>query len=147
MSREAYLDSAEFFAGVVDKIDIDGWEDHAMGEWTVRDLAGHTYRSLTTILSYSSPPADAVEVETAVDFVVRATTGPNTDPRRVAELGRAAGLEIIDGPQMMVRGFFNFVREKAERPGRRHDNEVAAGRDTALRVPEGTHHGDGNSHP
>jgi uncharacterized protein (TIGR03083 family) len=112
MSREAYLDSAEFFAGVVDKIDIDGWEGHAMGEWTARDLAGHTYRSLTTILSYSSPPAETVEVETAVDFVIRATTGPNTDPRRVAELGRAAGLEIIDSPQMMVRGFFNFVREK-----------------------------------
>ena len=112
MSREAYLDSAEFFAGVVDKIDIDGWEDHAMGEWTARDLAGHTYRSLTTVLSYSSPPGEKVAFETAADFIVQATAGPTSDPHRVAELGRAAGLEIIDSPQMMVRGFFNFVREK-----------------------------------
>ncbi len=112
MFREAYLESAEYFAGVVDKIDVEGWEAPALGEWTVRDLAGHTYRSLTTILSYSSPPAETVDVESAADFIVKATTGPNADPGRTAERGRAAGLEIIDSPQMMVRGFFNFVREK-----------------------------------
>ena len=112
MFREAYLESAEYFAGVVDRIDVEGWEAPALGEWTVRDLAGHTYRSLTTILSYSSPPAETVDVESAADFIVKATTGPNAGPGRTAELGRAAGLEIIDSPQMMVRGFFNFVREK-----------------------------------
>ena len=112
MIRTAYLESAEYFAGVVDKIDIDGWEAPALGEWTVRDLAGHTYRSLTSVLSYSAALAERVDMESPVDFITAALDGG--DPKLVAERGRAAGLEIIDSPQMMVRGFLNMVRSKLD---------------------------------
>ena len=112
MIRTAYLESAEYFAGVVDKIDIDGWEAPALGEWTVRDFAGHTYRSLTSVLSYSAALAERVDMESPVDFITAALDGG--DPKLVAERGRAAGLEIIDSPQMMVRGFLNMVRSKLD---------------------------------
>jgi hypothetical protein len=109
--RETYLEAGEFFAGVIDKVDIDGWEAPALGEWCVRDLTGHTYRSFTTVLSYSAKPGDKVELERPVDYFLK---GFETlaNPKQVAERGRAAGLEIIDDPKMMVRGFAMYVKNK-----------------------------------
>ena len=108
--REAYLESAEYFAGLVDGVDLDGWEEHAMGQWTVRDLAGHTYRSISTVVGYSEKPAPQVDVESPAQWIVNVRR--NADPDRVAEMGRSAGLEIMDNPQMMVRGFLNMARDR-----------------------------------
>ena len=111
--RETYLEAGEFFGGVVDQVDIDGWDGPALGEWCARDLAGHTYRSFTTVLSYSAKPGDKVELERPVDYFLKASEGL-ADPKQVAERGRAAGLEIIDDPKMMVRGFAMYVKNKLE---------------------------------
>lgn len=111
--RETYLAAGEFFAGVVDKVDIDGWDGPGLGEWCVRDLAGHTYRSFTTVLSYSAKPGDRVELERPVDYFLKAFE-TLADPKQVAERGRAAGLEIIDDPKMMVRGFAMYVKNKLD---------------------------------
>ena len=108
--RESYLESAEFFAKLVDGVDIDAWEDHAMGQWTVRDLAGHTYRSISTVVGYSEKPAPQVDVDSSVQWILNVRQ--NVNPDRVAELGRSAGLEIMDNPQMMVRGFLNMARDR-----------------------------------
>ena len=108
--REAYLESAEFFAQLVDGVDIDGWEEHALGQWTVRDLAGHTYRSISTVVGYSEKPAPQVDVESTTQWILNVRQ--NANPDRVAELGRSAGLEIMDSPTMMVRGFLNMARDK-----------------------------------
>ena len=108
--REAYLESAEFFAKLVDGVDIDAWENHALGQWTVRDLAGHTYRSISTVVGYSEKPAPQVDVESTTQWIVNVRQ--NMDPGRVAELGRSAGLEIMDNPPMMVRGFLNMARDR-----------------------------------
>ena len=108
--REAYLESAEFFAKLVDGVDIDAWENHAMGQWTVRDLAGHTYRSISTVVGYSEKPAPQVDVDSSVQWILNVRQ--NVNPDRVAELGRSAGLEIMDNPQMMVRGFLNMARDR-----------------------------------
>ena len=108
--REAYLESAEFFAGLVDGVDIDGWEEPALGQWTVRDLAGHTYRSISTVVGYSEKPAPQVDVESATQWILNVRQ--NANPDRVAELGRSAGLEIMDNPQMMVRGFLDMARDR-----------------------------------
>ena len=109
--RETYLEAGEFFGRVVDKVDIDGFEAPALGEWLVRDLIGHTYRAFTTVLSYSAKPGDKVELERPVDYFLKALE-TLADPKQVAERGRAAGLEIIDDPKMMVRGFAMYVKNK-----------------------------------
>ena len=108
--REAYLESAEFFAGLVDGVDADAWEKHALGQWTLRDLAGHTYRSISTVVGYSEKPAPQVDVESSTQWIVNVRQ--NANPDRVAELGRSAGLEIMDNPQMMVRGFLSMARDR-----------------------------------
>ena len=111
--RETYLEAGEYFAGVVDQVDIDGWDEPALGEWCARDLAGHTYRAFTTVLSYSAAPGDKVEIERPVDYFMK-VLGGNVDHKQVAERGRAAGLEIIDDPKMMVRGFAMYVKNKLD---------------------------------
>ena len=108
--REAYLESAEFFAQLVDGVDVDGWEEHALGQWTLRDLAGHTYRSISTVVGYSEKPAPKVDVESSTQWILNVRQ--NANPDRVAELGRSAGLEIMDNPTMMVRGFLSMARDK-----------------------------------
>jgi uncharacterized protein (TIGR03083 family) len=114
--RETYLEAGKFFGGVVDQVDIDGFEAPALGEWCVRDLIGHTYRSFTTVLSYSAKPGDTgdtIELERPVDYFLKAFESL-ADPNQVAERGRAAGLEIIDDPKMMVRGFAMYVKNKLD---------------------------------
>ena len=88
--RETYLEAGEYFASIVDQVDIDGWDGPALGEWCIRDLAGHTYRSFTTVLSYSVKPAAKVDLERPVDFFKKAQKDL-ADPKHVAERGRAAG--------------------------------------------------------
>ena len=70
-------------------------------------------RAFTTILSYSAKPADKVELERPVDYFLKAFESL-ADPKQVAELGRAAGLEIIDDPRLMVRGFAMYVKNKLD---------------------------------
>ena len=72
--REAYLESAEYFAKLVDGVDIDAWEDHALGQWTLRDLAGHTYRSISTVVGYSEKPAAQVDVESTTQWILNTKT-------------------------------------------------------------------------
>ena len=124
--RDTYLAAGEFFAGVVDKIDIDGFDAPALGEWYVRDLIGHTYRSFTTVLSYSATPGDKVELERPVDYFLKIFQN-HADPKQVAERGRAAGLEIIDDPKMMVRGFAMYVKNKLEELSDDHIMATPAG--------------------
>ena len=66
--RETYLEAGEYFGCVVDQVDIDGWDESALGEWCVRDLTGDTYLAFTTILSYSDKPAEKIELERPVDY-------------------------------------------------------------------------------
>ena len=124
--RDTYLEAGEYFASVVDQVDIDGWDEPALGEWCVRDLAGHTYRAFTTVLSYSAAPGDKVEIERPVDYFLK-VVGGNVDHKQVAELGRAAGLEIIDDPRMMVRGFAMYVKNKLDELGDDHIMDTIVG--------------------
>ena len=124
--RETYLEAGEFFAKVVDQVDIDGWEVPALGEWCARDLTGHTYRAFTTILSYSAKPGDKVDLESPVDYFLKAFESL-ADPKMVAERGRAAGLEIIDDPRMMVRGFAMYVKNKLDELGDDHIMDTIVG--------------------
>ena len=111
--RETYLEAGDYFVSVVDSIEIDAFDAPALGEWCVRDLVGHTYRSFTTVLSYSAVPSEKVAFERPVDYFLRLLSS-DVDHGHIAERGRAAGLEIIEDPKMMVRGFAMYVKNKLE---------------------------------
>ena len=111
--RETYLEAGDYFVSVVDSIEIDLFDAPALGEWCVRDLVGHTYRSFTTVLSYSAVPSNKVDFERPVDYFLRLLSS-DVNHGHIAERGRAAGLEIIEDPKMMVRGFAMYVKNKLE---------------------------------
>ncbi|WBM79755.1 maleylpyruvate isomerase N-terminal domain-containing protein [Cryobacterium breve] len=115
-SRNAYRDAAAWFLGTTAAI-TDQWERVALGEWTVRDLVGHTSRSLLTVESYlaagrevsgdpgNSPP---VEIASAVDYYAVIGVGAG-DPAAVAERGRAAGRALGAEPAASVAGIVGRV--------------------------------------
>lgn len=107
VERTAFADAARWFGRVVGE--VRDWDAPGLGEWTVRDLAGHTGRALSTVAAYLDAPAAAVEVESAVDYfaVVLAAS-----PAAVAERGRAAGAALGEDPVGAVRATADSVLDR-----------------------------------
>ncbi len=105
-AREAFDQAARWF--VQSTLAGDGhWDEPALGEWTVRDLVGHTSRALVTIETYLGKPANAVKVASPADYfrLILSTGGA---PAAVAQRGREAGAALGEHPA-------NAVAEIAER--------------------------------
>jgi uncharacterized protein (TIGR03083 family) len=120
--RAAFADAARWFGWVVGE--VRDWDGPGLGEWTVRDLAGHTGRALLTVAAYLDQPAAAVEVGSAVDYfaVVLAAS-----PAAVAERGRAAGAALGADPVAAVRASVGSVLDRV----------FAAGPDDLVSTPAG----------
>jgi uncharacterized protein (TIGR03083 family) len=101
MIREAYEEAARTFVETVRQVGADQWDRPALGEWTVRDLVGHTNRALLTVETYLSQPAATVQVERPVDYFIRATAAL-ADPAAVAARGREAGQTLGPEPAAAV---------------------------------------------
>jgi uncharacterized protein (TIGR03083 family) len=91
MTREAYKHAMYFFVDTVNKIKPDQWDMPGLGEWSVRDLVGHTARSMLTLPQFAkrkagerSPVAD---IPTPAAYYQRAFLGDGTN-ERIAERGR-----------------------------------------------------------
>ena len=63
---------------------------------------GHTCRALTTVEAYTAHPANRVELERPVDYMMRAMESLG-EPGAVAERGRQAGRELGEKPALAVR--------------------------------------------
>ena len=75
---------------------MDGSTHPGLGEWTVRDLVGHTSRSLITIEEYLTDETTGdVDLPTAEAYYAAAR---DVDHARVAERGRDAGAALGDDP-------------------------------------------------
>ena len=91
---EAYDQAATWFVRTVPAAK-DRWEDHALGEWNVRDLVGHTSRALSTVEAYLRNPAAAIEVASTVEYFVLSST---VDPAAIAQRGRESAAALGDDP-------------------------------------------------
>jgi hypothetical protein len=92
-AKEAFAEAAQWFVRITAQAP-GRWDEIALGEWTVRDLVGHTSRALLTVESYLGRRAVAVEIASPVEYFRAfhtASGGPAADPAAVAERGRAAG--------------------------------------------------------
>jgi uncharacterized protein (TIGR03083 family) len=98
--REAYGQAAGWFVRVAQAVD-GGWDRPGLGEWTVRDLVGHTSRALLTVDSYLSQPAAAADVASPIDYFVAVSAAPGS-AAAVAERGRQAGAALGDQPAAAV---------------------------------------------
>ena len=101
-ARRTFAEAAGFFVATVERVRPADWERPALGEWSVRDLAGHTSRALITLETYLGRPAQAVDAASAVEYFVsaRASFG---DPVEVARRGREAGAALGADPAATIR--------------------------------------------
>ncbi len=98
------------------------WDEVGLGEWTVRDLVGHTSRALLTVEAYLDQPCAFVVVPSAAEYFTSslATRG---DPAAVAQRGRDAGAAL--GPDV-VRSVSDIASRVLDRiEGERADATVA----------------------
>jgi uncharacterized protein (TIGR03083 family) len=98
-SRRAFGDAAQWFVATAALVG-DRWDRPGLGEWDVRDLVGHTSRSLLTVETYLARPAEAVEVASTADYY-RATSAAAAGPD-VAQRGRDAGAALGADPAAAV---------------------------------------------
>lgn len=95
-ARGGYAEATSWFQEVVGQVAGDHWSDPALGEWSVRDLAGHTSRALITVEDYVGASSGDVEIETAAEYFVASLAAAG--PEAVAERGRSAGSALGEDP-------------------------------------------------
>ena len=112
ISRENFTTAARSFAGLVDQIGPDQWSGPGLGEWSLRDLVGHTSRSLITVETYLEQPADTEELASPAAYLAAVA---QVDPASVAERGRAAAAALGSDPVPAVHALVDRVLPLVER--------------------------------
>nr|MDQ6947178.1 maleylpyruvate isomerase N-terminal domain-containing protein [Actinomycetota bacterium] len=106
--RGLFSAAAEGFVTVVSAIRDDAWERPGLGEWTVRDLVGHTSRSLSTVEAYLGQPPGEITIHHPLDYLL-ALRSPALDQAAIAQRGRDAGAALGSDPAAAVRGLAERV--------------------------------------
>jgi len=98
-SRRAFDEAAAWYLATTTIVG-DRWDEPGLGEWSVRDLVGHTSRSFLTVEEYAARPPAAVEVASPRDYYL-ATRAIAAGPD-VAQRGRDAAAALGDDPVAAV---------------------------------------------
>jgi uncharacterized protein (TIGR03083 family) len=89
--------TARSVSDAVAQVPDDAWDGPGLGEWTLRDLVGHTSRSLVTVIDYFARPVAEEVVPSASAYYVAIKAG-TFDAAAVTERGRQAGRDLGDDP-------------------------------------------------
>jgi uncharacterized protein (TIGR03083 family) len=108
MSKEAFTQAATFFVESVAKIGPSQWDDSALGVWSVRDLVGHTSRSISRVAEFAVQPADKIDVASAAQHY-HVSLAPDDIDETIAQGGRDAALTLGDDPAATVRASLDAV--------------------------------------
>lgn len=96
-ARQALQQAADRFLQLVAAVPDGGWDTPGLGDWTVRELVGHTGRAFLTVRDYLAAPAAEADLPDAVTYFATGLSGPGVH-ERVAERGREAGRTLGDDP-------------------------------------------------
>ena len=98
-ARTVFASAAQSFAALVRQIPDSRWGDPGLGEWNVRELVGHTSRSLVTVSTYLKTTAHREDIATATDYYVWVYQySASVGAAAVLERGRQAGRDLGDDP-------------------------------------------------
>lgn len=92
-----YLYTARAVANLVGRVPHNAWDRPGLGDWTVRDLVGHTSRALVTVVEYFARPVENLKVADPADYYV-AVRSISIDSAAIAERGRQAGRDLGNDP-------------------------------------------------
>src|SRR3954453_16256265 len=106
--------AARAVSGAVGQIPHDLWDGPGLGVWTVRDLVGHTSRSLVTVLDYFERPVEQEMVASAPAYYTAVAEG-TFDAAAVTERGRQAGRDLGADPASRFPALVDEAVEVAER--------------------------------
>lgn len=110
-TRAVYAAATEFFTALVRQVPDDRWDTPGLGEWTVRDLVGHTSRSLTTVSTYLKAPARREDVADAADYYVKIRgLSASLGAAAIVERGRQAGRDLGDDPVSAIEALASRVQ-------------------------------------
>lgn len=101
--RAVFASAARSFAVLVRQIGDNAWDGPGLGEWTVRDLVGHTSRSLVTVSTYLKTTAQREDVVSAADYYAKIrdiSAGLGGDA--IVERGRQAGRDLGADPAAAI---------------------------------------------
>jgi uncharacterized protein (TIGR03083 family) len=106
--RAAFASAGGWFRWMATQVG-DRWDAPGLGEWTVRDLVGHTSRALSTVASYLDAEPGPVEVESATAYFGLALQASSS---AIADRGREAGRSLGDDPAAAVQELDERVQAK-----------------------------------
>jgi hypothetical protein len=96
--RAAFADGAAWFVRAV-RLVAGHEHEPGLGVWSVRDLVGHTSRSLLTVEAYLDAPASRAELGSAAEYYrVAAEYEAGAGAEAVAQRGRDAGRALGADP-------------------------------------------------
>ena len=110
MTKQAYLQAVGFFMDAVARIGPNQWNEPALGVWSVRDLVGHTGRSIFIVEEFGSQRSDTIDVESAAHHYHLSLTVEGVDDM-IADRGREAGEALGEDPLSRLAA----DRERVER--------------------------------
>jgi uncharacterized protein (TIGR03083 family) len=102
MDYPPYQQAVASFIEVLEQVRPDQWDLPALGEWKVRELAGHTARSLAAVIEFADTTAEQVVVDSPAAYYRAALGAPGIN-QQVAERGHAAGAALGPDPLAVVR--------------------------------------------
>jgi hypothetical protein len=106
--RRIYRSAAVAYVDLVSRVPADRWDGPGLGEWTMRDLAGHTAGSgLRQVSAVLQKPAEEIALPSAEAYWAMARQVPAEVLAAVIaashEDARATGLALGDEPAEVVR--------------------------------------------
>ena len=102
MDYPPYRQAVASFIEVLEQVRPEQWDLPALGEWNVRELAGHTARSLAAVIEFAATTAEEVAVDSPAAYYRAALAAPGIN-QQVAERGHAAGAALGPDPLAVVR--------------------------------------------
>jgi uncharacterized protein (TIGR03083 family) len=108
--RAVFASAARYFASLVRDVPSERWNGPGLGEWSVRDLVGHTSRSLITVSTYLQAPAQHEDVTEPADYYVRINDyAAGMGAAAIVERGRQAGRDLGPDPVATIDGLVERV--------------------------------------
>lgn len=102
MDYVPYKQAVATFLDVLNQVRPEQWDRPALGEWNVRELAGHTARALATVIEFADTNAERVDVDSPAAYYRTALGAPGVN-KRVAERGHDAGRALGPDPLGVIR--------------------------------------------
>jgi uncharacterized protein (TIGR03083 family) len=116
--QKVFASAATSFAALVRDIPDGRWDGPGLGDWNLRDLVGHTSRSLTTVSTYLKTTADHEDVTSPQEYYARIRDYvTNTGQAAIIERGRQAGRELGEDPAATVDALVERVLGELDAAG------------------------------